>query len=71
MPPDLWRTAQIGIGRHHAKVVCACCGAYRGSLSERTAKIIETVSQKFGKPQKIILRRPIPDPAQSHGKPAA
>jgi hypothetical protein len=45
-------------GEHYADLKCANCGALRGSLSERTANIIQAIADKFGAPTTpIILRR--------------
>jgi hypothetical protein len=46
-------------GAHFADLNCANCGVRCGALSERTAKLIGSIVNKFGAPATpIILRRP-------------
>jgi hypothetical protein len=47
-------------GPHFADLDCAQCGARCGALSERTAKLFEQISNTFGAPEVLTLRRPKP-----------
>jgi len=45
-------------GEHFAELTCVNCGARRGALSERTAKLVQSIVKKFGAPTTpIVLRR--------------
>jgi hypothetical protein len=46
-------------GPHHADLICDDCGAQRGEISERTAKILKGIVERWGAPTTpLILRRP-------------
>jgi hypothetical protein len=49
---------RIAIITASGSLTCDRCGTKRGSLSESTAKTIEAIIEKFGKPENpIVLRR--------------
>jgi hypothetical protein len=47
-----------GNGMHAASITCSNCGQHRGWLSRETARQVEEVIQRFGRPSEpIIIRR--------------
>jgi len=46
-------------GKYYADFKCAACGGPRGSLTERTGWLIQSIANSFGAPTTpIVLRRP-------------